>query len=91
MTMKRWRLACGLIAGCLAACVSSPPSPPQPIEATRQSVNSGVQLELQTCEARLANTRLALEEAFRMGGPSVGPATDVKSSCGAGGTAPAAK
>jgi outer membrane protein OmpA-like peptidoglycan-associated protein len=55
-------------AGVLAGCASSPPVPPAPEEATRRPVNAGLGIELQTCQANLANSRLALDEADRTGG-----------------------
>ena len=82
-TTKISGVVIGVFAGCLCACASSPPAPPQADESTRQAVNSVVQIELQTCEAKLANTRLALEEATRSAGRASAPPTDATSSCAA--------
>jgi outer membrane protein OmpA-like peptidoglycan-associated protein len=54
-----------VLAGALAGCASSPPAPPAPDESTRRPVNSNLGIELQGCQANLANTRLALDETAR--------------------------
>ena len=54
-----------IVAGALAGCASSPPAPPAPDESTRRPVNSGLGIELQSCQANLSNTRMALDETAR--------------------------
>jgi hypothetical protein len=80
-----------VLVGCLFACASSPPAPPQPDESTRQPVNSSVGIELETCEARLANSRLALEEATRYGGRASVAPSGATASCAAPGAGAAVK
>jgi outer membrane protein OmpA-like peptidoglycan-associated protein len=59
---------CLLLASVLGGCASAPPAPPMPDEATRRPANSGLGIELQTCQANLANSRLVLEEDARAAG-----------------------
>ena len=90
-TIEPRGVVASVVAGCLCACAASPPAPPQPDESTRQSVNSAVGIELQTCEARLANSRLALEEATRYGGRASVAPSGATESCASPGTGAAVK
>ena len=54
-----------IVGAALVGCASAPPSAPVPDEATRRPVNAGLGIDLQGCQANLANTRLTLEETVR--------------------------
>jgi outer membrane protein OmpA-like peptidoglycan-associated protein len=54
-----------LLLGLITGCATSPPPPASPDESTRRPVNSAAALELQTCQSKLTNTRLQLDEASR--------------------------
>ena len=54
-----------IVGAALVGCASTPPPVPVPDEATRRPVNAGMGIELQGCQANLANTRLTLEETVR--------------------------
>jgi len=53
------------IATLLAGCAAAPPAPPVPDENTRRPANSSVGIELESCQANLANTKISLEESQR--------------------------
>jgi len=57
-----------IVGAALVGCASTPPPVPVPDEATRRPVNTGLGIELQGCQANLANTRLELEETVRNAG-----------------------